>query len=59
MDRTVDFKKLVYEMRKAQKQYFKSRDRKDLQKAKEREKEVDDFLKRHYQEQAGTRTLFD
>lgn len=59
MDRTVDFKKLVYEMRKAQKQYFKSRDRKDLTESKGTGKRGGDFLKRHYQEQAGTRTLFD
>lgn len=59
MDRTVDFKKLVNEMRKVQKQYFKSRDRKDLQKAKELEKEVDDFLLNHYREQTSVKTLFD
>lgn len=58
MDRTIDFRELVHKMRKAQKQYFKSRDRRDLQKAKELEKEVDDFLSRHFQKAQG-KTLFD
>ena len=56
MDRTIDFRELVHKMRKAQKQYFKSRDRRDLQKAKELE--VDDFLSRHFQKAQG-KTLFD
>lgn len=58
MDRAVDFKKLVNEMREAQKRYFKTRDRKDLQKAKKLEKEVDDFLLRYLQKTQG-KTLFD
>ena len=58
MNRTIDFRELVHKMRKAQKQYFKSRDRRDLQKAKELEKEVDDFLSRHFQKAQG-KTLFD
>ena len=58
MDRTIDFRELVHKMRKAQKQYFKSRDRRDLQKAKELEKEVDDFLSRQFQKAQG-KTLFD
>lgn len=45
-------------MREAQKRYFKTRDRKDLQKAKKLEKEVDDFLLRYLQKTQG-KTLFD
>lgn len=59
MSRNIDFKKMVSDMRKAQKQYFKSRDRRDLQKAKEAEKEVDDFLEKYRREQAEVKTLFD
>lgn len=59
MDRSVDFKKLVADMRSAQKQYFKTRDRKDLQKAKEREKEVDEFLAKYFQRESQNKTLFD
>lgn len=58
MDRAVDFKKLVNEMREAQKRYFKTRDRKDLQKAKRLEKEVDDFLLKYFQK-TQSKTLFD
>lgn len=54
-----DFKKIVSEMREAQQRYFKTRDRRDLAKAKECEKVVDEFLKRYFQEQSAAKKLFD
>lgn len=39
-----EFVKLVYEMRKAQKEYFKTRDKSVLSKSKELERKVDSFL---------------
>lgn len=59
MSKNIDFKKLVSDMRKAQKLYFKSRDRRDLQKAKEAEKEVDEFLNRYFREENQVKGLFD
>lgn len=59
MSKNIDFKKLVSDMRKAQKLYFKSRDRRDLQKAKEVEKEVDEFLNRYFREENQVNGLFD
>lgn len=59
MSKNIDFKKLVSDMRKAQKLYFKSRDRRDLQKAKEVEKEVDEFLNRYFREENQVKGLFD
>jgi len=40
-----DFIKLVEEMRKLQKQYFKTRDRDVLIRSKESERKVDTFIK--------------
>lgn len=40
-----EFEKLVYKMRKYQRDYFKSRDNYDLQMAKKLEREVDECLK--------------
>lgn len=55
MSKNIDFKKLVSDMRKAQKLYFKSRDRR----AKEAEKEVDEFLNRYFREENQVKGLFD
>lgn len=54
----IDFKKLVHDMRDAQKRYFKSRMWKDLDNAKKAEKAVDDFLAKYYR-QEPEKTLFD
>lgn len=54
----IDFKKLVNDMREAQKCYFKSRQWKDLEKAKAAEKAVDDFLAKYYRKESE-KTLFD
>lgn len=54
----IDFKKLVNDMREAQKRYFKSRMWKDLNDAKKAEKAVDDFLAKYYHPQPE-KTLFD
>lgn len=43
----IDFKKLVAEMRRAQKKYFSTRSSHDLAESKRLEKEVDIFLKRY------------
>lgn len=58
MGKTVDFKKLVNDMREAQKRYFKSRMWKDLDNAKKAEKAVDDFLAK-YNNPEPPKTLFD
>ena len=41
---TDDFEKLVREMRKAQKEFFRTRSREALGKSKELEREVDKYL---------------
>lgn len=41
-----EFFKLVIEMRNAQKSYFRTRDKGDLQRSKELEKQVDDEIRR-------------
>ena len=41
-----EFFSLVTEMRNAQKMYFRTRDRNDLQKSKKLEKQVDDEIRR-------------
>lgn len=40
-----EFEKLVYEMRSAQKEYFRTRSKDVLQKSKQLEKRVDEYLK--------------
>lgn len=44
----IDFIALVNDMRKQQKLYFHTREMKYLQKAKALEKDVDDFMKKHF-----------
>ena len=39
-----EFEKLVFEMRKAQKEYFKTRDKVILEKSKQLERQVDEYL---------------
>jgi phosphate uptake regulator len=41
-----EFFKLVIEMRNAQRSYFRTRDKGDLQRSKELEKQVDDEIRR-------------
>ena len=41
-----EFFKLVIEMRNAQKSYFRTRDKSDLQNSKQLEKQVDDEIRR-------------
>lgn len=50
---------MVSEMRKAQLHYFKTRDRRDLARAKEMEKVVDDFLERYFRAEKQVKGLFD
>ena len=40
-----EFVKLVYEMRKAQKEYFRTRSKEVLQQSKQLEKRVDEYLR--------------
>ena len=40
-----EFEKLVYEMRSAQKEYFRTRSKDVLQQSKQLEKRVDEYLK--------------
>ena len=49
---SAEFNSLVREMRKAQKEYFRTRSKESLMKSKTLEKQVDDAL-------SGQRTLFD
>lgn len=39
-----EFEKLVYEMRSAQKEYFRTRSKEELQRSKHLEKRVDEYL---------------
>lgn len=40
-----EFEKLVYEMRSAQKEYFRTRSKEVLQQSKQLERRVDEYLK--------------
>lgn len=40
-----DFEKLVYEMRSAQKEYFRTRSKEILQQSKQLERRVDEYLR--------------
>lgn len=43
-----EFVDLVHRMRKAQKEYFKSRDKDVLKKSIELEEKVDEYIQKHY-----------
>lgn len=49
----IDFAESVESMREAQKAYFKTRSKEDLVKSKEREKRVDDLVKRYLSGRQG------
>lgn len=54
-----EFMQLVREMRKAQKEYFKTRDRDVLAKSKQLEKRVDDEIKKEEAALAENQELLD